>query len=200
MEVQANKEATSTPMNTGSNLFILSAPSATGKNAVFSLLSERIPTLCRVITATTRQPRKSEVHGVDYYFMTEAEFLKKASEGAFAEQNRYVEAYYGTPVSEIARYSSDTPLFLIVDTHGMKSIKAKYPAAVSIFLMPPSIDALIERIEKRGDNTEKEIQKRIREARDEIACAELYDYTVVNSDLNVCVGHVAEIVKRHMGF
>ncbi len=196
MEAQENKGKA---FSKGSNLFILSAPSATGKNAVFSLLSERIPTLRRVITATTRQPRKSEVNGVDYYFMSEEEFLQKASEGAFAEQNRYVESYYGTPVSEILRYPSDTPLFLILDTHGMRSIKKTYPAAVTVFLMPPSIEALMERIEKRGDNTEEEIARRIAEARAEIACAEQYDHTVVNSDLNACVDRVAEIVKQHMG-
>ncbi len=180
----------------GKNLFLLSAPSATGKNTVFDLLKERIPSLKRVITATTRLPRKNETNGVDYHFLSEDEFVKKSRDGGFVEENKYDEHYYGTPIDEIVSSSQDTPLFIIIDTNGMKKVVEKYPNATSIFLMPPSIDELERRIRSRGDNTQDEIERRIAQAKNEIACSESYDHIVVNDDLNECVDRLVNIVEN----
>ncbi len=177
------------------NLFILSAPSATGKNTVFELLRERIPYVRRVTTATTRKPRKSEIEGVDYHFMSEGLFLDKVAAGNFVEHNLYDSGYYGTPVDEIEGCPMDVPLFLIIDTNGMHQVVKKYPNAKRVFLMPPSIEELERRIHARGDNTQEEIENRILQAKKEIAESAVYDYIIVNDDIEKCVEELVNIVQ-----
>ncbi len=179
-----------------SNLFVLSAPSATGKNTVFDLLKTKLPNIRRVITATTRAHRNREINGIDYHFMTESEFMQRVEAGEFVEHNLYDSGYYGTPVEEIEACPENIPLFLIVDTNGMRQVIKKYPNANSIFLMPPSIEELERRIRSRGDNTQEQIENRISQARAEIECAEAYDHVVVNDDLDKCVDHILSIVKE----
>lgn len=104
------------------NLFILSAPSATGKNTVFNAVQEMLPEVKRAITATTRSPRRNEFNGVDYHFMSQDEFDKRSFNGEFAEQNHFDSGYYATPISEIEKHPKTTPVFLIIDTHGMNRI------------------------------------------------------------------------------
>ena len=180
------------------NLIILSAPSATGKNTVYNALKLRMPEIERAITATTRNPRAGEVDSVDYYFYSKEAFNEKKKAGAFVEYNEYDNNYYATPYSEIERYSLNTPLFLIVDTHGMMSIMKKYPLSTSVFLAPPSIEELERRIRERGDNTPEEIGRRIEEARREMQHSDWYDYVVKNIRIEDCVEKLEEILRKRM--
>jgi len=180
------------------NLIIFSAPSATGKNTVYNALKLRMPEIERAITATTRKPRASEIDSVDYYFYSKEMFNEKKENGAFLEYNEYDDNYYATPYSEVDRYSSSTPLFLIVDTHGMMSIMRKYPLSMSIFLAPPSMEELKERIQKRGDNTPEEIKRRIEAANREMQHAKWYDYVVKNNNIENCVNELEEIIRRRL--
>lgn len=177
------------------NLFILSAPSATGKDTVLDKVQEQIPEVKKAVTATTRKPRKNEVEGIDYYFYSNEEFKHMSDSKKFAEVNFYDDHLYGTPKSEIHRYDTKTPLFLVVDFHGMREILMKYPLSTTIFLMPPSIETLIERIKARGENSEEEIERRIMEAKLEIKRSVMYDYIVENDDLDDCVNAVSNIVR-----
>lgn len=197
-ELYTHKEDhSSKPVDLRKNLFILSAPSATGKNTVLDCVNRRIPGVKKAVTATTRKPRKNEKDGVDYYFYSREELKNKSDAKEFAEVNFYDDNLYATPNSEIERYDTDTPLFLVVDFHGMREILMKYPLSTTIFLMPPSIETLYERIRSRGDNTEEEIKRRILEAKLEIKRSEMYDYIVKNDDLENCVNSVIEIIKEH---
>lgn len=178
------------------NLFILSAPSATGKNTVLDGVRLRLPKVKKAVTATTRKPRKKEKDGVDYYFYCGEEFKQKSDAKEFAEVNFYDNNLYATPISEIEGCDVNTPLFLVVDFHGMREILSKYPLSTTIFLMPPSIESLHERIRSRGDNSEEEIERRILEARLEIKRSEMYAYIVKNDNLEDCVKTVCGIIKE----
>ncbi len=178
------------------NIIILSAPSATGKNTVYDRVKERLPHITRIITATTRDMADTDVDGVDYYFISKDEFMSKVEAGFFAE---YVlnDACYGTPLKEVTKCSEDTPLFLIIDTDGMKRIMKKYPNSKSIFLMPPSMEALKARLYGRGRDNEEEMIRRFNNAEREIADSVLYDHIVVNDDLEECVRRIVEIVESY---
>lgn len=177
------------------NLIILSAPSATGKNTVFNAVKTIKPDVERVITVTTRAPKKNEKDGVDYYFLTDAVFRQKEKNGEFVESNRYDDGYYATPYSEINRYPETTLLFLIVDINGMKAVKDKYPFSKSIFLMPPSIEELKSRISSRGDNTPEEIENRIGMAVLEINESKNYDFVVANNDVVTAAKEIVKIIS-----
>ena len=180
------------------NLIILSAPSATEKNTIYNALKLRMPEIEKTITATTRNPRAGEVNSVDYYFYSKEEFNEKKKACAFVEYNEYDNNYYGTPYSEIERYSSSTPLFLIVDTHGMMSIMRKYPLSTSVFLTPPSMEELEKRIRECGDNTPEEIKRRIEEAKREIKHSDWYDYVVKNIDVKECVDKIEAVLRKRL--
>ena len=180
------------------NIFILSAPSATGKNTVFNELKQRIPEIERVITATTRKPRANakEKDGIDYYFYTLDEFEKRSSRNEFVEQNLYDNDYYATPFEEIYKHSLATPLFLIVDTRGMRNVMHKFPLSTSIFLMPPSVEELERRIKMRSANSPASIVARLDEAKKEIKIGEeMYEHIIVNDNLEKCVEQVYQIIK-----
>lgn len=180
------------------NLIILSAPSATGKNTVYNALKLQMPEIEKAITATTRKSRAGEVDSVDYYFYSKEEFEEKKKARAFVEYTEYDNNYYGTPYSEIEKYSSSTPLFLIVDTHGMMSIMRKYPLSTSVFLAPPSMEELERRIRERGDNTPEEIKRRIEEANREMKHSDWYDYVVKNIRVEDCVDELEGILRKRM--
>jgi len=173
-------------------VYILSAPSGTGKTTIGQRLLKEIPFLERVITATTRRPREGEKDGVDYYFLEEAEFLKRIEEGFFLEWAKVYRYYYGSPKSEIERIlSKGKDALLIIDVQGAFEVKKKLPNAVSIFLLPPSVEELKNRLLKRG---EKELEERLQWAKRELPCAKYFDYVVVNDILDKAVEEIKSIM------
>lgn len=173
-------------------VYILSAPSGTGKTTVGNLLLKEVPFLERVITATTRAPREGETHGVDYYFLTEQDFKEKIQEGFFLEWAKVYRYYYGTPKSEVERIiSSGKDALLIIDVQGAFQVKKLLPNAITIFLLPPSLKELENRLRLRG---EKELQMRLDWAKKEIPCAKYFDYVVVNDILNRTVEEIKSIM------
>ncbi|NPA13219.1 MAG: guanylate kinase [Aquificae bacterium] len=164
-------------------LFILSSPAGGGKTTISNLLTQEIPNLKRIITCTTRPPREGEKNGVDYIFLSKSEFETKIGEGGFLEYATVHGNYYGTPRESVEReLSQGNDVLLVIDVQGMKQIKEKITDAVSIFLMPPSVEELINRMGKRGDSPQ-EIQKRLETAKKEIPHWKDYDYIVVNDKL-----------------
>lgn len=182
------------------NLFILSAPSGTGKNTVFKALQKKNPMIRRVVTVTTRSPRRDEVDGKDYLFYTENEFKRISDKGGFIEQNCYNKKLYGTPENQIHMWADDLPVFVIVDTNGKNKILEKYPLSTTIFLLPPSVETLEHRIRNRGENSEDEIKDRLRIALNEILEAKSYDYVIINDNLDKCAEELLKIVKDKMNF
>lgn len=167
-------------------LLIISGPSGGGKSTVVSELLKSDPVFRYSVSATTRAPRDGEVDGVSYRFMTEAEFAEKEQAGEFLETNHYTGsgAHYGTPRDFIDQTLTEGGVAVLeIDVNGGRTVKAAYPdRTLKIFLMPPTIAELEERLRSRPDGkiTEAVIQSRLTTARTEIAAIAEYDEVVVN--------------------
>ncbi|MDU6091266.1 MAG: guanylate kinase, partial [Staphylococcus lugdunensis] len=148
------------------------------------------------ISMTTRDKRDGEIDGVDYFFKTKEEFETLIQQDQFIEYAEYVGNYYGTPV----QYVKDTmeaghDVFLEIEVEGAKQVRKKFPDALFIFLAPPSLEHLRERLVGRGTESDEKIQKRVSEARKEVEMMNLYDYVVVNDKVNLAKQRIQSIVE-----
>ncbi len=179
-------------------LIIISAPSGTGKSTIISRIidDERLK-LAFSVSATTRSPRDGEVNGVNYYFMTVDEFEQRVKNDEFAEyQQVYEGRYYGTLKCEIERImDSGRNVVLDIDVLGGINVKKIYgDRALALYILPPSMQALRERLEHRGTDSSEEIEKRVAKAEFELGYVDAYDKRVVNDVLDVAVEQVRDIV------
>lgn len=166
-------------------LFILSAPAGTGKTTLMQRLSEEFPSITPSISFTTRPPREGEIPGVHYHFISESEFLSKIAIGDFLEHVKLYGTYYGTSKQSVEeQLKNKKHVVLVIDTQGSTQLKGKIPF-VSIFVRPPSIEALRQRLEHRQTESEEVIEKRLEWAQRELIIGEKYDYQLVNDDLEV---------------
>ena len=167
-------------------IFILSAPAGSGKTTISHFLLKEIPNLKMITTCTTRKKREGEIEGKDYYFLTKEEFQRGIKNGEFLEYAVVHGEYYGTPKrAVIEEIEKGNDVLLIIDVQGMKSIKNILKGKVeitTIFILPPSIEEVINRMKKRGD-TEVEIKKRLETAKREIPNWKYYDYLIINDNL-----------------
>ena len=177
-------------------VFIVSGPSGVGKGTILGQVFSRLDNCWFSVSATTRDPREGETHGVHYYFLTREEFIKQIEQDEFLEYAEYVGNYYGTPRSPITEHvEAGYNVFLDIEVQGSEQVCRKMPEAVSIFIIPPSIEALAERLRGRNTDSEEKIRARIKRAEEEIALAPNYDYTVVNDDLETAVNEVLAIIE-----
>lgn len=177
-------------------LVILSGPSGVGKDTVIAAWAKADPRVRRVTACTTRAPREGEQDGVDYHFLTRDEFLARAAKGRFLEYKEVHGNLYATPLDDMeALLSQNLIAILKIDVQGGLEAMTKRPDAISIFLMPPSIEELEKRIRGRASDDEATIQRRLTNARQEIEMSTPYHYHVVNDDLERCVRDMMEIVK-----
>jgi guanylate kinase len=175
-------------------VFIVSAPSGGGKTTLVNEVISAFPgEIYRVVTCTTREPRKGEVQGKDYFFLTEEEFEKKSRNNEFLESTRTYDHAYGILKSSIEDLRKKGNVFLVIDVKGavtvMKSIET-----ISIFVQPPSMHELERRIRNRMQDDEKELEKRLCLANEELEKASLYDYNLVNDDFSVAVETIKSII------
>lgn len=176
-------------------LFILSGPSGTGKGTVVKELVKLSENEVS-ISATTREPRKGEIDGVDYHFLTVDNFKQLIDENGLLEYAQYCGNYYGTPIAQIEKWLSEGKnVILEIDVQGCRQIKTKRSDAVTIFIVPPSMEVLEHRLRKRGTEDEETIQKRLQAAKSEINKASDYDYVVINGPIEECVEDVLAIFK-----
>jgi guanylate kinase len=176
-------------------VFILSAPSGTGKTTVLSSLLERFPDISLSVSYTTRAPRAGEAPGRDYHFISHAKFLAMKAKGQFAESASVHDFFYGTPAQTLDRsIGSGRDFFLDIDVQGARQIKRRYPEAVSIFLLPPSWSELRRRLGGRKTDDKAIIRRRLANARREIQDVIQYDYYIVNSDIEDSVGIMEAII------
>ncbi|EGQ4442988.1 guanylate kinase [Staphylococcus pseudintermedius] len=178
-------------------LIVLSGPSGVGKGTVKKRIFDDPHTSYKYsISMTTRQMREGEQDGVDYFFKTREEFEKLIEADEFIEYAEYVGNYYGTPV----QYVKDTmnaghDVFLEIEVEGAKQVRKKFPDALFIFLAPPSLDHLTERLIGRGTESKGKIESRVKEAKKEVEMMNLYDYVVVNDEVDLAKDRIQSIVE-----
>ena len=171
-------------------IIVISGPSGSGKTTIVKKLLERNPDLCRSISATTRKPRPGERDGIDYHFLSREEFERGIESGEFAEWAIYNDNYYGTPKRQLDEALREgRSILLAIEVQGAAQIKKLYPDALLIFILPPSMETLKERLRRRGTSPE-EIERRAEIALKEISSIDIYDYAVVNEE-----GKLEEAVK-----
>ncbi|HHW00510.1 MAG TPA: guanylate kinase [Clostridiaceae bacterium] len=177
-------------------LVVLSAPSGTGKSTVARLLVQRNSRLRLSVSATTREPRKGEVEGKDYFYKTVDEFKSMIENDEFVEWVEYCGNYYGTPKKYIEdSIENGFDVLLEIEVEGAAKIKEKYPDCVLIFMLPPSFDELKKRIEGRGTEKPEVIENRLNQARREIKCIDMYDYFVINDSIDNAINSVNIILQ-----
>jgi len=174
-------------------LIVLSGPSAVGKSTVVEAIRGDSPEVWPSISVTTRHPRPGEVHGREYYFVTEREFKEKAADGELLEWARYAGNFYGTPRAPVAeRLEAGIPSLLEVDVVGARQVRAAVPRAVLVFLAPPSWEELVRRLTGRGTEAPDVIAQRLEAAKEELQAENEFDITLVNTSvLDVCAQLVA---------
>jgi len=177
-------------------LIIFSAPSGCGKDTIVRELNKNNDYTYSV-SATSRDKRPGEVEGKDYYFISADEFKEKIRNGEFAEFCEvYPNVFYGTLKSEIRRLlEGDKDVMMILDVNGALNLKYQYrDDALLIFIMPPSIEELKNRLKHRQSESDAEIESRLKRAEYEIFKGDLFDYKVVNDDLNTCINKIKRII------
>lgn len=186
-------------MNKQGMLVVISAPSGCGKDTVAKALCKLRDDCYISVSATTREKRKGEIEGVDYFFKTREEFEKLIESNGLLEYASFAGNYYGTPVEEVRKSISQGKIcLLIIEVQGAKNIMKMYKDCVPIFLLPPSFEILEKRLRGRKTDTEEVINERLRIAKHEINSKEKYKYTVVNDDLDEAVKEISEILDKEL--
>lgn len=184
-------------MNNGFVL-VLSGPSGAGKDTVIDALLKKDKDTIMSISMTTRKPRPGEINGKDYYFVSKEEFEKNIEAGRMLEYAKYGDNYYGTPIDPIQKWTEEGKTVLLkIEVQGASKIKEKYPEVCTMFLMPPSVYALRQRLENRNTENEEEIEKRLAIAREEISRSYDYDYIIVNDRVDEAVDNILEVIERY---
>mgnify|MGYP005845049601 CR=1 FL=1 len=177
-------------------LFILSAASGTGKTSLANALIESLPNVEFSVSHTTRAPRPGEKYGVHYYFVSREEFEMMVAAGQFLEHAQVFDNYYGTSRPQVEqRLKQGKSVILDIDWQGARSIKARMPEAVSIFILPPSRAALEERLIKRGQDSPEVIARRMRDAVSEMRHYKEFDHVVVNDDFEAALADLKAIIS-----
>jgi guanylate kinase len=163
-----------------------------GKGTLIRLLLDRFPEMKLSISATTREPRPGEGDGVDYYFLSEQEFQDRIDRDEFLEWAEYAGNRYGTLRSELERDAH--PLVLEIEVQGARQVRARVRDAVTVFIEPPSEEALRTRLVGRGSDSPEQVERRLETAWSELAARDEFDYVVVNDDLDAAVEELSQLV------
>lgn len=177
-------------------IFVISAPSGTGKSTLCRVLFKKVRGITFSISCTTRKPRRGEKNGREYFFVTEAKFKKMIKGREFAEWALVHGSYYGTPKSYLEKtVRSGKDILLDIDVVGAFNIKRHFPAAVMIFIVPPSFRELERRLKRRGQDTPENIRLRLANAKKELKLRNKYEYIVVNDEIPEAVKDLESIIR-----
>ncbi len=181
-------------------LIVVSGPSGVGKGTICRAVMARLPEVCLSISATTRPQAATEVDGRDYFFMTREAFQAGISQARFLEYAEVFGNYYGTPKDKIDDLLAEgKTVFLEIDVQGGRQAKTLYPTALLLFVLPPDMEALKQRLHLRGRDTREITDRRLREAQAEIVSArEFYEHLLVNDNLEQAVEAVIQIIQNHV--
>ena len=182
-------------MMTG-NLFIVTAASGTGKTSLLRALLAVDTQIIRSVSYTTRQPRPSEADGVDYHFVDEAQFMRMLRDGDFLESAEVYGARYGTSQTLVdTALQAGHDIVLEIDWQGAAQVRRRYPEAISIFILPPSLEALAVRLNSRGQDSMEVIAQRLAAAREEMSHVSEFDYVTMNDDFQTALEDLRAIVR-----
>ena len=177
---------------------MISGPSGAGKGTLVARVRERMPELGLTVSATTREPRAGEIDGVNYYFISEEAFSTKVEQGEFVEWAQVHDHRYGTLVSEVeSKLAAGHSLILEIDVQGALNVKKRFPDAVLVFIEPPSLEVLEQRLVGRGSESAESLSIRLANARHELEFADAYDVRVVNDDLEQATRELATILSTY---
>lgn len=177
-------------------LIVVSGFSGAGKGTIMKGLLQKYEQYALSVSATTREPRKGEVEGKDYFFKTREAFEQMIAEGELIEYACYVNNYYGTPKAYVEeKLSEGRDVILEIEIQGARKIKSQFPEAVLLFITTKSAQVLKERLSRRGTETQEIIDQRLERAVQESEGIEEYDYLVVNDDLEICVEEIHSIIE-----
>ena len=178
-------------------VFVITGPSGVGKGTLIRTLRERLPELELSVSATTRPPRPGERGGVDYHFLSDGDFERRARAGEFVEHATYSGRRYGTLREELERRTArGHPVVLEIELQGARQVREAMPEAVQIFIVPPSEDALRARLVGRGTDDPEQIEARLRTAKQELAAQDEFAHVVVNDRLDDAVDELTAIVRN----
>ncbi len=179
------------------HLYIVAGCSGVGKGTLLKLFLENNPEVKLSVSATTRAPREGEQEGINYFFTTIADFKKSIENNEFLEWAEYSGNYYGTKKSYVQKKLDEgKDVILEIEVQGAKQVKEKMPEAISIFVMPPSLQELEARLRGRHTESEEAIQKRLNQAQRELEAGKHFDYKVVNDNLNDALNRLQDIFNR----
>lgn len=178
-------------------LFVISGPSGAGKGTLLAELRKQRPDLGLTVSATTRSPRPGEVDGTSYYFLSDEEFRRRIAAGEFVEWAEVHGHLYGTLVTEVKRLlAKGHSLVLEIDVQGALNVRKVYPDAVLVFIEPPSLQVLEERLRGRGTEDEASIELRLKNARHEMELADQYDVRIVNDIVDRAAQELGSVMRR----
>jgi guanylate kinase len=180
--------------------FVITGPSGVGKGTLIKGLMQRLPQLQLSVSATTRAPRAGEQDGRDYHFLAPEEFERRVRAGDFVEHADYAGRRYGTLRSELdERVGAGVPVVLEIEVQGARQIRETMPEAVQVFIAPPSLQDLRERLLGRGTDGGEEVERRLAVAEQELAAREEFAHVVVNDRLEDALAELTEIVSAEIG-
>lgn len=188
--------ATLTPgANAAGRLVVLTGPSGVGKGTLMQLLLQRHPRLYLSISVTTRNPRPGEVHGKHYYFVSREEFQQMVDRDELLEWAEFAGNYYGTPRQPVAeKVTEGKTAILEIELEGARQIRSSFPEVLRIFILPPSMQELEQRLRGRGQDSEEAIARRLRRAQAEIDAAGEFDYKVINDNREAALQEIEAIL------
>lgn len=182
-------------MNDKGNLFVVSGPSGAGKGTVCSAFMKKHPECMLSVSATTRDPRPGEKEGINYFFLTEEEFKGKIKNDGFLEYAVFCDNYYGTPKDAVIdAINKGKDVILEIEVQGAMQVRAHYPEAAFVFVVPPSMEVLEERLRGRGTESDEVIRDRLARAKEEFKLVDKYNYVLLNDNVEDAIERLNSII------